>query len=70
MQDIKKNAIEALKKLQTSISSSIAGDNLLIDHYGWYAPAIKKSELNDQIEYIISSIDRIDEKNKNSRFIN
>lgn len=64
MQDIKKNAIEALKKLQTSISSSIAGDNLLIDHYGWYAPAIKKSELNDQIEYIISSIDRIDEKTK------
>lgn len=66
MQEIKKNAIDALKKLQTNITSSIAGENLLIDHYGWYAPAIKRSELNEQIEYIISSIEKIDDKIKNS----
>ena len=64
MQEIKKNAIDALKKLQENITSLISGDNILIDHYGWFAPAIKKSELNDQIEHIISSIDRIDEKTK------
>ncbi len=61
MQENKKTSIEALKKLQVNISSSIAGDGLLIDSYGWYAPAIKKTELNDQIDYIISSIDKLDE---------
>ena len=64
MQENKKTSIEALKKLQVNISSSIAGDGLLIDSYGWYAPAIKKTELNDQIDYIISSIDKLDEKSK------
>jgi len=64
MQEIKKNAIESLNKLQTSITNSIAGDQILIDHYGWYAPAIKRSEINDQIDHIISAIEKIDEKSK------